>query len=247
MPRYVASTGVAIRGSVSSSALLVGRLVVGHGDPQPLADGGELAIGEFEQPGRQREPSIQIGRVFGGNRTLVADVVLELRPCVLQHGAHLDRRGLLFASDADEQVPAGIAPPALACGLQPHVAVVEQSHLVGEQRRHRVDVLAQIGDDPQPDLVGDLDQRVAEESPTVDDPLGLGGERLDALGARRDAEVVDAGVVQKRRHQLEVVLGGGYQGGPSGLVVGDGRARSWPESVPAVAESAPRGSVGVRM
>ena len=112
---------------------------------------GELAIGEFEQPGRQREPSIQIGRVLGGNRTLVADVVLELGPRVLQHGADLDRRRLLFALDADQQVPAGITPPAFARGLQTHVAVVEQPHLVGEQSRDRVDVLAQIGDDPQPD------------------------------------------------------------------------------------------------
>ena len=124
--------------------------------PQPLADGGELPVGEFEQACRQCEPSIQIGRMFGGNRTLVADVVLELRPRVLQHGADLDRRRLLLAFHADQQVPAGVTPPALARRLQAHVAVVEQPHLVGEQRGDRVDVLAQIGDDPQPDLVGDL-------------------------------------------------------------------------------------------
>ena len=122
--------------------------------------------------------------MLGGNRTLVADVVLELRPRVLQHGADLDRRGLLFALDADQQVPARIAPAAFARGLQTHVAVVEQPHLVGEQRRDRVDVVAQIGDDPQPDLVGDLHQGVAEESLAVDGPFGLGRERFDALGSR---------------------------------------------------------------
>ena len=164
LPRYVASTGVAIRGSIDGFGFLVGSVLVGHGDPQPLPDRGELAVGEFEQPRRQREPAVEIGHVRGGNRTLVTDIVLELRPCVLQHRAHLDGRRLLFALHADQQMPAGIAPPAFARGLQPHVPIVEQTHLVGQQRRDRVDVLAQVGDDPQADLVGDLHQRVAEES-----------------------------------------------------------------------------------
>ena len=161
--------------------------------------------------------------MLGGNRSLVTDVVLELRPCVLQHSADLDRSRLLFALDADQKVSAGVPPSAFTRRFQAHVAVVEQPHLIGEQRRDSVDVLAKIGDDPQPDLVGDLGQRVGEESAAVGGACGLGRERLDALGTRSDAEVVDARVVQKRRHQLAVVRGGGDQGGSAGLVVRDGR------------------------
>ena len=83
--------------------------------------------------------------------------MLELGPRVLQDGPDLNRRRLLFAFDGDEQMPARVAPPALARGLQPHVTVIEQPHLLGEQIGDRGDIVAQIGDHPQADLVGDLD------------------------------------------------------------------------------------------
>ncbi len=178
---------------------------------QALADRGELAVGQFQQARREREAAIQIGGVLLGDRPLVADVVLELRPRVLQDRAHLNRRGLLLALDADQQVPARVAPAALAGGLLTHVAVVEQLHLVGQQVGDGRDVVAQERDHAQADLVGDLRERIGEEPLAVDAAVRLLGERRHALGSRRHAEVVDARVVEQRRHQLEVVVGGGEQ------------------------------------
>ena len=60
---------------------------------EPVADGGELLVGELEQPGGEGEAAVEVARVLLGHGALVADVVLELRPRVLQHGAHLDLRG----------------------------------------------------------------------------------------------------------------------------------------------------------
>ena len=69
-----------------------------------------------------------------GDGALVADVVLELGPRVLQHRADLHLGAPARASYADglpglvqgdQQVPAGVAEPALAGGLLAHVAVVE--------------------------------------------------------------------------------------------------------------------------
>ena len=80
-------------------------------------------------------------------------------------------------------MPAGVAEPALAGGLLPHVAVVEHPQLVAEQVGDRGDVAAHVGDDPHPDLVGDLGSGSGKAGAAVDGPAGLGGERLDALGA----------------------------------------------------------------
>ena len=68
---------------------------------QPLADHGELPVGELEQAGGQREPAVEVGGVLLGDRALVADVVLELRPRVLQHRAHLHLRPARIARTVD--------------------------------------------------------------------------------------------------------------------------------------------------
>src|SRR4029079_7756268 len=89
---------------------------------------------------------------------------------VLQDGAHLDRRApavqvvvhgrVGLGAGGDEQVSAGVSPAAVGGGLLPHVAVVEEGELVGQQVGDGVDVVAQVGDHPDPDLVGDLGERV---------------------------------------------------------------------------------------
>jgi len=52
---------------------------------------------------------------------------------------------LLLALHPDQQVPARVAPTAFARGLETHVSVLEQPHLVGEQPGDRVDVGPQVG------------------------------------------------------------------------------------------------------
>ena len=66
--------------------------------------------------------------------------------------------------EADQQVPAGVAEPALARGLPAHVAVVVDDDLVVEQVGHGLDVAVHVGDHPDADLVGDLAQRVGERA-----------------------------------------------------------------------------------
>ena len=153
-----------------------------------------------------------------GDGPLVADRVLELGPGVLEDRADLHlrapaaerlvgRRRAAGRVDRHEQVPAGVAEPALARGLLPHVAVVEHPQLVAEQVRHRGDVAVQVGDHPDPDLVGDLLQRVGVERAAVDRAVGLRRERGDALRPSGHAEVVDAGVVEQGGHQRDEPLG----------------------------------------
>ena len=123
---------------------------------QPVADRGELLVGELEQPGGEREPAVEVAGVLLGNGALVADVVLELRPRVLQHGAHLDlRERAAVLRVGDLEVPAGVAEPALARGLLAEVAVVEHGQLAAEHVGDRGDVAAHVGDHPDADLVGD--------------------------------------------------------------------------------------------
>ena len=148
-------------------------------------------------------------RVLVRHRALVADVVLELRPRVLQHRADLHLRrvpahqlvgGMPLARgvEADQQVPAGVAEPALLRGLLAHVAVVVHDHLVAQQLGHGRDVAVHVGDHPDADRVGDLAQRVGVEGYAVAGAARLLRERRDRLGPAGDAEVVDAGVVEDR-------------------------------------------------
>ena len=152
------------------------HVAAGAGDraAQPVADGGELLVGELEQPGREGEAAVEVGGVLGGHGALVADVVLELGPGVLQHGADLHLhvaarqvgvRRLALASrvEDDLEVAAGVAEPALAGRLAAEVAVVGDDHLVGQQVGDRRDVVAHVGDHPDAELVADLAQRVGVE------------------------------------------------------------------------------------
>ena len=166
-----------------------------------------------------------------GHGALVADVVLELGPGVLQHGAHLYRgaapsqrlvggRHGAARVDGDEQVSAGVPEPALASGLLTHVAVVEHRELltqhIGDSRHVAVDV----GDDPQTDLVGDAGKRVRVERLSAHQPLRLAREGGHRLGAPADTEVVDARVVEQVGDQLNEQLGGCLElGQPSGIGV----------------------------
>ena len=166
---------------------------------QPLADRRELLVGQLQQPGRQGEPAVELARVLGRDRALVADVVLELGPGVLQHGAELHLHDP--ALDLHLQVPAGVAEPALAGGQLPEVAVVEHRQLLGEQRGHGLDVVADVGDHPDAELVADVAQRVGVERPSGLGPGRLLGERRDALARPVDGQVVDAGLVEDRGQQ----------------------------------------------
>ena len=151
-----------------------------------------------------------------GDVALVADVVLELRPRVLQHGPHLDAgavslqgRELGAGQGLDQQVPAGVAEAPRPRGLLAQVAVVEDGELVVEHLRDGRDVAVDVGDDADADLVGDLLQRVRVERAAALGAVGLRRERRDALGAAGDAEVVDAGVVEQHLDERDVRLGGG--------------------------------------
>ena len=124
-----------------------------------------------------------------GDVALVADVVLELRPGVLEHGADLHLRdpaaqtrvaGLALAGrvERDQQVPAGVAEAALARGLVAHVAVVVTTTWSPSRSATARDVAVDVGDHADADLVGDLAQRVGVDRHPVDRPAGLVGERL---------------------------------------------------------------------
>ena len=65
-------------------------------------------------------------------------------------------------------MPAGVAEPALAGGLPAHVPVVLDDDLVGQQLGDGGDVAEHVGDDPDPDLVGDVAQRVGVQQLAVD-------------------------------------------------------------------------------
>ena len=159
--------------------VVVGRLAEG-GAAQPVADRGELLVGELEQPRGQREPPVELARVLGRDAALVADVVLELGPGVLQHGAqlHLDHP----AVDLELEVSAGVAEPALAGGELAEVAVVDHPQLLGQQRGHSLHVVAHVGDHPDAEQVADVAQRVGIERCAVVGAGRLLRERRDALG-----------------------------------------------------------------
>ncbi len=205
------------------------RVVAGPGRAggvrtQRLADGGELAVGELEEARRQRESSVEVGCVLGRHRALVADVVLELRPRVLEHGPDLHRRPAAVV-EADQQVAAGVAEPALARGLLAQVTVVVHDDLVAEQLGDSGDIAVHVGDDPDADLVGDVAQRVGIERLTVEGAGSLLGEARHALGAPADAQVVDAGLVEDRGDQRDRPLTGLDQRRLPGGVLLDRAAR----------------------
>ena len=150
--RKVARSEALIRGSSSSD----GEPLATHRGLQRVADLGELPVRQLEQPGGQGEPAVEVGDVLLGDGALVAHVVLELRPRVLEDRAHLHRGAVapdgvvcrghaLDGVDRHEQVAARVAEPALAGGLAAHVAVVEDAELVGEQAGDGVDVAVQVG------------------------------------------------------------------------------------------------------
>ncbi len=122
------------------------------------------------------------------------------------------------------QVPAGVAEPALAGGLLAEVAVVEDGQVGAEHLGHRGHVAAHVGDDPDADLVGDVDERVGVDREPVDGAGRLGREGLDALGPAGDGQVVDAGLVEDRGHQRDVLLRVLDQGRVLAGVLVDGRA-----------------------
>ena len=98
-----------------------------------------------------------------------------------------------------QQVPARVTEPAGAGGLAAHVSIVEHRELVGQQLGDSVDVTADVGDDPNPDLVGDVPHRVGMRPGAVALAGGLGGERRDGLGPAGDGQIVDARVVEDAR------------------------------------------------
>ena len=143
---------------------------------EPVADRAELPVGELEQPGGEGEPPVEVGHLLRRHRALVADVVLELGPGVLEHRAQLDRgaerAGRMPSArrspSRHQQVPAGVAEPTRRGGLLAEVAVVENGELLGEQVGDGVHVALDVGDDPDADLVGDRVQRVGAGSPPVE-------------------------------------------------------------------------------
>ena len=57
-------------------------------------------------------------------------------------------------------MPARVTEPAGPRGLAAHVAIVEHRQLVGQQLGDGVDVTADVGDDPNSYLIGDVPHRV---------------------------------------------------------------------------------------
>ena len=194
---------------------------------EAVADGPELPVRQLEQAGREGEPPVEVGDLLRRHRALVADVVLELGPGVLEHGAQLDRgagdRVVPGGADRsrDEQVPARVAETSCGGGLLAEVAVVEDGELLGQQVGDGVDVTLNVGDDPHPHLVGHGAHRVGGRV-GGQDPARLAGERLDRLGPPGDAEVVDPGVVDDAGDELDDLVGGGQERRPQGGVVGHG-------------------------
>ena len=231
-----------------------------HPVAQPVADRGELAVGELEQSGGEGEAAVEVGDVLVGDGALVADVVLELGPRVLQHGPDLDLRltpaqqleaVLAFAHriQADEQVAAGVAEPTLTRRLLAHVAIVVDHDLVREQVGDGLDVAVHVGDHPHADLVGDVPQRVGEHRPAVGDAGGLGRERRHGLRATGHGQVVDAGLVEGGGHHGDVLVGGQPQVGVvlGVLPHGGTRVKRYGGARPPGGATASAGSVGVTM
>ncbi len=188
----------------------------------PVTDRGELTVGELEQPGGEGEAAVEVRGLLGRDGALVADVVLELGPGVLQHrpDLHLDRlpeqdrlqRTVHPARvELEQQVPAGVAEAPLAGRLPPEVAVVEHLGLVGEEVGDRLHVAVHVGDHAQADLVGDVAQRVGVGEHPGLPASRLRGERGDRLGPAGDGEVVDAGVVEHGGEQPDALLGAPLQ------------------------------------
>ena len=208
--------GREVGGADPRVVLVHGQLLATHRRLQGVADLRELPVRQLQQPGREGEPAVEVGHMLLGDGPLVADVVLELGPRVLQDRAHLHRgaarqhlvcRGhALDGVDRHEQVAAGVAEPALAGRLATHVAVVEDAELVGQQTGHRIHVAVQVGHHPDADLVGDLGEGVRVDLFAIQGPRGLGGERGHRLGASGDADVVDAGVVEQRGDEGDELL-----------------------------------------
>ena len=157
---------------------------------EPIADRGELAVGELEQTRGQREPPVEVARVLLGDRALVADGVLELGPGVLEDRADLYRRrarrcgddaGRPAGVDADQQVPTGVAEVALVGGLLAEVAVVEYQQLVAEQIGDGGDVAVEVEDDAHPDRIGDVDEGIGVEQPPPDPPVAFAAKEATVL------------------------------------------------------------------
>ena len=121
----------------------------------------ELAVRQLEQPGGHGEAPVELVDVLGRDLALVADVVLELGPRVLEHRAQLDLD--LAPAELELEVPAGVAEPALARGELAEVAVVEHDEVLRQQGRGRVDVAGDEGDHADAELVADVAQRVRVE------------------------------------------------------------------------------------
>ena len=97
----------------------------------------------------------------------------------------------------------GVAEPALAGGQLAEVPVVADHELVGEQVGDDLDVAGDEGDDADAEQVADVAQRVGVERAAVDRAARLLRERGDALGPARDAQVVDAGLVEDPDDQVD--------------------------------------------
>lgn len=93
----------------------------------------------LEQPCGEREPAVEVGDVRGRDRALVAHVVLELGPRVLEDRAHLHRGGAPakvcvcrvagLVVERHQQVAGGVAEASLLRRLLAEVPVVEDAEL----------------------------------------------------------------------------------------------------------------------
>ena len=119
-------------------------------------------------------------------------------------------------------VPARVPEATLSRGVPTHVAVLEDGELVGvgEELGDRDDIAVDIGDDPDPDLVGDLAQRVGMHGAPVPLTVRLGREGAHRLGPSGHAEVVEAGLVEHPRDELDE---GGGDRLEAGAGLGEGR------------------------
>ncbi len=115
--------------------------------------------------------------------------------------------------ETDQQVARGIAKTPLTGGLLTQIPVVEDGELVGQQLRDGQHVAVDIGDHPDPHLVGDLKQRAGVQQLAVDAPVRLGRKRRDALGPPRHAEVVDAGFIEDAGDEVDELGAGHLQRG----------------------------------
>ena len=230
---FAGQEGRQFTGCDAGSGGLSLRLGGAHLVLEALADRRELLIGQLDQPGRQREPPVEICSILLRDGALVPDVVLELGPGVLQHGADLDLDltitdhrvlALILCRETDAQMPTGVTESASARSLPTHVPVVENDRLVGQQGCHRRHIAGDVGDDPQPDGVVDLRRRIVVERRTVLGAGGLLGEGGNRLRAAGHAQVVQPGVVENARHHVNGFGSRCPQRGVFGFVGGDGLA-----------------------